>query len=137
MTLRFITILSQVKPWVNNILSKNLNSIIRYPKKYLAMNFPFLIIHLDNKILFPFSFDSLKSTQVLLRYILNYSILPVLMFKYCMAVPVPQKPVYPDSHKNLVNVSWLVRLYMMVLDRVYWHPDGEASEWTGVSVYSV
>lgn len=56
----------------------------------------------------------------------------MVILTYCMAVPVPQVPVSPDSHKNLVNVSWLVMLYVMVLDRVYWHPDREASEWIGV-----
>lgn len=56
----------------------------------------------------------------------------MVILTYCMAVPVPQVPVSPDSHKNLVNVSWLVRLYVMVLDCVYWHPDREASEWIGV-----
>lgn len=54
------------------------------------------------------------------------------MLTYCMAVPVPHIPVSPDSHKNFVNVSSLVRLYVMVLDRVNIHPDSEASEWIGV-----
>lgn len=49
-----------------------------------------------------------------------------------MAVPVPHKPVSPDSHKNCVKVSSLVRLYVIVLDRMYWHPKGVASEWIGV-----
>lgn len=88
-------------------------------------------------LFFFFSLDSSESTQVLLRYIQNYWILPVLMFKYCMALPVPQKPVYPDSHKNFVKVSSLFSMYVMVLDRVYWHLDREASEWTGVSDNSV
>lgn len=48
---------------------------------------------------------------------------------YCMAVPVPHKPVSPDSHKNCVKVSSLVRVNVMVLDRMYWHPNGVASEW--------
>lgn len=56
----------------------------------------------------------------------------MVILTYCMAVPVPQLPVFPDSHKNLVKVSWLVRLYVMVLDRVYWQPDWETSEWMGV-----
>lgn len=33
------------------------------------------------------------------------SVTVVLMFTYCMAVPVPHKPVSPDSHKNFVKVS--------------------------------
>lgn len=41
------------------------------------------------------------------------------MLTYCMAVPVPHKLVSPDSHKNCVKVSSLVRVYVMVLDRVY------------------
>lgn len=44
---------------------------------------------------------------------------PMVMLTYCMAVPVSHKPESPDSHKNLVKVSALVRLYVMVLDRVY------------------
>lgn len=66
------------------------------------------------------------------RYTANNNILPMVILTYCMAVPVPQLPVFPDSHKNLVKVSWLVRLYVMVLDRVYWHPNGVAFEWFGV-----
>lgn len=66
------------------------------------------------------------------RYTANNNILPMVILTYCMAVPVPQLPVFPDSHKNLVNVSWLVRLYVMELDRVYWQPDWETSEMIGV-----
>lgn len=55
-----------------------------------------------------------------LRYSIHSDNLPVvLMLTYCMAVPVPHKPVSPDSHKNFVKVSSLVRLYVMVLDLVY------------------
>lgn len=66
------------------------------------------------------------------RYTANNNILPMVILTYCMAVPVPQLPVFPDSHKNLVKVSWLVSLYLMVLDRVYWQPDWETSEVIGV-----
>lgn len=65
-----------------------------------------------------------------LRYSIHSDNLPVvLMLTYCMAVPVPHIPVTPDSHKIFVKVSSLVRLYVIVLDRVYWHPNGVAFEW--------
>lgn len=54
------------------------------------------------------------------------------MLTYCIAVPVPHKPVSPASHKNFVNVSSLVRLYVVVLDLMNIQPDWETSERTGV-----
>lgn len=70
-----------------------------------------------------------------IRYTANHNILPycdIVILTYCMAVPVSHEPVSPDSHKNLVKVSWLVKLYVIVLDLVNWHPDLRASEWIGV-----
>lgn len=64
--------------------------------------------------------------NLLNEFIGNYNSLPMLILKYCIAVPEPQKLYSPDSHKNLVKISSLVRLYVMVLD---WFP---ASEWRGV-----
>lgn len=57
--------------------------------------------------------------RLIYGYIANNNILPMVMLTYCMAVPVPQVTVFPDSHMNLVKVSSLVRLYVMVLERVY------------------
>lgn len=66
------------------------------------------------------------------KFTKNPNNLPMLMLTYCIAVPVPHIPVSPDSHKNFVNVSSLVRLYVIVLDRVYWQFAKEACEWIGV-----
>lgn len=62
----------------------------------------------------------------------NILSLLLLMLTYCTAVPVPHIPVSPDSHKNSVKMSSLVRLYVMTLERVYWQPEGKAFEWIGV-----
>lgn len=68
------------------------------------------------------------------KFTKNPNNLPMLILTYCIAVPVPHIPVSPDSHKNFVNVSSLVRLYVIVLERLYWHPrpDRVDSEWIGV-----
>lgn len=53
------------------------------------------------------------------RFIMSFNDLLMVMLIYCMVVFVLYKLEFLDLYKNFVKVFVLVRLYVMVFDRVY------------------